>query len=535
MNRVLNFLIIILLLLVALSCSSANHLGCNKKDLSPYNFGLAAAKNGEERFNVLLKTHNAAVAAGVNVDYTGIDTIRLEIPAKPSCIPLTQYNDFKGCVFVVTNYSEDCYLYEKRVEGTPIYVEKKYIDAGDFRMVDSLRSGRFLMIVEDENLWVQNRRGFSYGHSRKDILLIENGVAINSVVMPYNNAYSKPKCSYVRQGKEPLVIKNIKIERAPNCTFLTHIAKIAGINGVRFSNVSIHTPPSTLIDDRGINIYNCTTVTMNNVRIEGSYSQSNHSGYGICLDNVWNFHARHLYGKANWGIFGNNNVNKACIEESQINRFDIHCYGKDISFRDVAFFDLYNQYSSVYGTIRYDRCTFTNFVPVQNGGSYNSFVEHEVVMNDCVFNATPNKSYVLNIRQLNEGKNARYELAQKCLPNVYIKNLMVNMTDGADRFYLFYCMPSDKGVSDIDYLSNISIDGLTINPEGEKNIKEMLLSNISIITVHPVNCKLKNVQVCQPATMIRGTSDKNIVQLKTNITIDGGKVMMKNVRNLRQQ
>ena len=534
MNRVLNFLIIILLL-VTLPCSSTNHLSRYKKDLSPYNFGLAAANTGEERFEVLLKTHNAAVAAGVNVDYTGIDTVRLEIPAKTSSIPLTQYNDFKGCVFVVTNFSEDCYLYERRIEGTPIHVEKKYIDAGYFRMVDSLRNGRFLMIVEDENLWVQNRKGFSYGHSRKDILLVENGVAINSVIMPYNNAYSKPKCFFVRQGKEPLVIKNITIERAPNCTFLTHIAKISGINDVRFSNVRIHTPHSTLIDDRGINIYNCTNVTMNNVQIDGTYSQLNHSGYGICLDNVWNFHARHLYGKANWGIFGNNNVNTARIEESQINRFDIHCYGREISFKDVAFLDLYNQYSSVYGTIRYDRCTFTNFIPVQNAGSYNSFVEHDVVMNDCVFNATPNKSYVLNIRQLNEGENARYELAKKCLPNVYIKNLVVNMTGGSDRFYLFYCMPFNDCISDIGYLSNISINGLSINPEGEKPIKEMLLSNINIITSQPVNCKLTNVQVNQPATMIKNKSGENNVLLKTNITINGGKVVMKNVRNLRQQ
>lgn len=56
-----------------------------------------------------------------------------------------------------------------------------------------------------------------------------------------------------------------------------------------------------------------------------------------------------------------------------------------------------------------------------------------------------------------------------------------------------------------------------------------------MITSQPVNCELTNVQVNQPATMIRGTSDKNNVLLKTNITINGGKVVMKNVRNLRQQ
>lgn len=42
------------------------------KDISPYDFGLSRAKTGIERYEVLLRTHKAAIAAGVNVDYTGI-------------------------------------------------------------------------------------------------------------------------------------------------------------------------------------------------------------------------------------------------------------------------------------------------------------------------------------------------------------------------------------------------------------------------------------------------------------------------------
>lgn len=527
-------LFISIMSLAVLSCSATNHFGKISKDISPYDYGLMKAKTGVERYQVLVNTHKAALAAGVNVDYTGIDTIRLEVPGKPTPIPLTHYNDFKGCVFVVKNTSKKCNLFERRDEGNPISISKRLIDKGDFRSVGVLKQGRYLLIIEDENPWVLKRRGRDYGHTRKDILLVENGMAKNAVVMPYDNEYSKPKCSYVKLGNESLVIKNISIVRDPNCTSLTNITNITGADNVRFENVSIKTPESDLTDDRGISIYDCTNVTMDHVRIEGTYSHTDHSGYGVFLNNVWNYMSTNMYGKANWGIFGNNNVNVAGIEDSQINRFDIHCYGRDISFKNVSFFDLYNQYSSVYGTIQYDKCTFTDFVPVLNGGSYNAFVEHEVVLNDCVFNVTPKKNCIYKASYLNEANNPRKELSEKCLPNLSIKNLVVNMTGGADNINLYYCTSSGKKVADIGYMSNISIDGLTINPEGNNLIKEMSLSNIPINTKQPIDCKLTNVKVNQPLTKTLLGSDRPSIQLKANLPLKGNKAILKNATGIKE-
>lgn len=520
------------LALIPAVCFPTSHNG--KNDVSPYDFGLGKAKTGVERYQVLLKTHQAAVAAGVNVDYTGIYTICLEIPANPKRIPLTQYNDFKGCVFVVKNTTKKCWLFDHRVEGTPITVDKGLIDKGDFRSIDALKRGRYLLIVEDENLWVLKRRGKKYGHTRKDVLLLVNGVAQNSVVMSYNNAYSKPKCIYVKLGMEPLIIKNVSIVRDFGCTVLTHVMNIAGADDVRFENVSIETPKSSLTDDRGISIYNCTNVTMDNVRIEGTYSHTDHSGYGVFLNNVWNYKSTNMYGKANWGIFGNNNVNVARIEDSQINRFDIHCYGRDISFKNVIFFDLYNQYSSVYGTIRYDGCSFTDFVPVLNGGSYNAYVEHDIIFNDCVFNATPRKRFLIRVGNLNDASNERHELAQKCLPNVRIKNLTVNLQDGEENFYIFYGKIAERPESSIGYITQITIDGLTINSSGGNTVKQMMLSNIEIGTRTPVDCQIKNVTVNNPQTKSLLGSSRPYVQLKSNLTVKGGKIQLRNATGIVQ-
>lgn len=532
MRLLRSFIFCLIAVFGIVSCGAINKVG-QKKDLSPNDFGLAKAKTGTERYEVLLKTHQAAVAAGVNVNYSGIDTIRLDIPANPTRIPLTQFNDFKECVFVVKNTSKACYLFERRDEGTTISVEKRLIDNGDFRSVDALKHGRYLLIVEDKNLWVLQRKGHSYGHPRKDILLVENGVAKNSVVMPYDNTYSKPKCTYVTLGKEPLVIKNLSIVRDAGCTFLTHATNIAGADDVRFENVCIKTPESPLTDDRGISIYNCTNVTMYNVRIEGTYSHTDHSGYGVFLNNVWNYKSTNMYGKANWGIFGNNNVNVARIEDSQINRFDIHCYGRDISFKNVEFFDLYNQYSSVYGTIQYEKCTFTNFVPVLNGGSYNAYVEHEVVMNDCVFNATPEKNYLIKMGNMKEAINPRHELEDKYLPNIKIKDMVVNIMDGAEYFFLFYGKKAGEGVTNVG-LSNVNIDGLTINPSGEKPVKRMILSNIKIGTKTPVEIQMKNVTVNQPLTKSLLSNSRPNMQVLTNLPVKGGKIQMKNVTGLQE-
>lgn len=471
MKRVL-YQIVAFLFTAISSCSAINALGNCKNCVSPYDFGLANAKSGIERYQVLLKTHHAAVSSGVDVDYTGIDTVRIEIPVKASRIPLTRYNDFKGCVFQVKNRTNNTWLFTIENKETPITVDKRRIDSGDFRSIDSLKHGRVLLLIEDENPWVLKRKGYSYGHQRRDILLIENGMAKNSVIMPYNNEFSAPKCSFIRLGKTPLIIKNIKIEREPGCIFLTHVAYISGFNDVQISNVSIHTPPSHLVDDRGIRIYNCTNITLDNVRIDGTYSQKNHSGYGISLGNVWNFRANRLYGRGNWGIFGNNNVNTAKIENSEINRFDIHCYGKDISFSHVDFYEGYNQFASVYGSIRFDDCTFTDFIPVTNGGSYNAYVAHNVVFNDCIFNATPKKNYVFWMRNMDDGPNERHELSEKCWPNVSIKNLRVNMKKGSEDIYLFRAQITEDKLPTQELFPEISINGFTVVSDQEKLIQK---------------------------------------------------------------
>lgn len=422
------YLYLFCLTVLVSSCCVSRMTKPHSKSYSPYYFGLAEAQTGVERYIVLLKTHQAALAAGKDVDYSGIERIDIEIPNNFRTIPLTRVNDFKGCVINVKNTSKKVCLFTAKQEGRPILVKKAMIDGRDFRSLPELRRGKVLLLIEDENPWVQNRRGHDYGHQRQDILLLKKGRARNTVVMPYNNNESSPVCKFVK-ADSPLVIRNLTVSRDKASTYITNVVTVNGFDDVHFSKVTINTPESDMSGDAALRILNSTDVTITDVNINGTYSQVKKSGYGISLGNVWNFKATRLNGKGNWGIFGNNNVNTATIEDSEINRFDIHCYGRDVSFRNVKFYDLYNQFSSVFGCVSFDNCEFKDFTPVLIETSYNAYTAFDVNFNDCVFYTTSKKDFLVNTGSLSGDVNTRSELSEKQLPRVNVNNMKVISLD----------------------------------------------------------------------------------------------------------
>lgn len=469
------------------------------KDLSPLDYGLEKAESGEERYKVLLKTHKAAVAAGVNVDYSGINEIELEIPKGSPRIPLTKTNDFKGCIFRIRNNTQKSWLFSAYANRIPINIDKSLIDKGDFRSVPELESASYLLLIEDKSPWVQNRRGRDYGHQRKDVLLLRNGMAQNSVIMPYNNDMSVPVCSYIKVEEVPLVIRNITVYRDSLCKQVTNIFYISGYDNVQLSDIEIFTPKNALSGDNAIRIYDSTNVTMRNILINGTYSQENQSGYGISLLNVWNYKAYNISGKGNWGIFGTNNMNTVSIYDSDINRFDIHCYGKDCYFENVNFSDVNNQFGSVFGSIIFNNCSFTNFTPLVNRASYYSYVPYDIYLNHCVFNVTKSKRYLFHMGEVSDDVNVRRELSRKCWPNIYIKELTVNIPGEVDEFGIITSKVIGKPKTQFDYISKIQIKGLTINVSPETILKRILLCKYKVNLSKALELILDNINIQNPS------------------------------------
>ena len=258
------------------------------KNLSPLDFGLAKAKTGEERYNALLRCHQQAIQQGCGVSYRGIDSLFLEIPSGTAGIPLADYTDFANAVICVKNSVKDIYLFTMIHPVEVIQVEARQIDSGDFRVVDKLRRGDFILVLKDANPWVEERLGYGYPHYRKDVLLVHNGRAVNSVIMPYDNEWSKVESFYRPVSKKQKVFCNIVFHRAPNSSYKTCLLRVVAEHNVLAKNIKVTTPvDDALFGDHVFMVEDCTKFILEDVSVDGTYSQIKKYGYAFGLNNVW--------------------------------------------------------------------------------------------------------------------------------------------------------------------------------------------------------------------------------------------------------
>lgn len=400
------------------------------KTLNPIQFGFFEAKTSTERYYVLYKTHCKAKKTNSPVSYKGIQSIELEIPSDAKRIPLTDQTDFAGAKFYVKNNFANTYLFEMSDEIKSIEVSKTQIDSGNFTNIPLLSKGRFLLVVEDSTPWVKQRKGYIDGAIRKDLLLIKNGKALNEVVSPYSNSWTEVRTKYRLLQNNKKRIANLYFFRQPGSTKITFLATISNQDNVILSNIEVHTPSDSLVNDAVFSITNSTNVKFDHVTIDGTYSRKDHSGYGILMNNVWNTTFYKLYGHGNWGVFGANNVNFSTLIHCDINRFDIHCYGRDVYFEKCTIRNVYNQFSSVFGKVVFNRCEFRNCFPVAFGASYNAYTKFNLVVKDCVVKEVNSKnSFILMNGFSNPDINERPELKNKEWPDININGLTIFLND----------------------------------------------------------------------------------------------------------
>lgn len=139
----------------------------------------------------------------------------------------------------------------------------------------------------------------------------------------------------------------------------------------------------------------------------------------------------------------------ATLKDCDINRWDIHHYGKDITLRNCTVSNVYNQYSSVYGTITYDGCTFNNCIPHLIDHSYNAYTKYIVRFRNCTVNTGSKYSRLFLFNRNDNLTNPRHELAEKFWPDVKIENLRINIS-GSNAATLFIRNKKFKDDSRID-------------------------------------------------------------------------------------
>ena len=461
------------------------------KDISPFDYGLRSARDGVERFNVLYKAHADAVAKGVSVDYSGIGKIELVVPKSAKSIPLSEYTDFKGTEFYVKNTEKDIYLFSLVTKSETINVEKQYL-ARALTFIPVLAGKDVLLSIEDANLWVEKRSGYSYGATRKDLVVINNGQMQNIPIMTYNNTSSSPKCHAYPYRTNRKIIRGIRLSRSPDSSKKTFLLKVEGQYNLSISDVTIVTPKNALNADSAINIINSASVSFKNIRIEGTYSQKDKYGYGIAMNNVYDVSFDQLYAYGDWGVFGTNNAQDIRLKKSDINRFDIHCYGRDITFKKCVFRNLYNQFSSVYGTVRFVQCSFIDSVPVLLEYSYNAYTGFDLVFEKCYLKVSEasGKNCIVNVGYLNDEKNSRAELEEKCWPNVRIDGMQIDLPPSVNKVYLMNLRKKVSYTNALGYASEFSLNKITVNGNKKGKPVELQLSNYEI----PIDHKIRVTQ-----------------------------------------
>lgn len=505
-------LFLILLSFLLFGCAETRISPGQLLTVSPFDYGLAKAKTGVERYRVLYETHKAAVATGKRVSYEGIKSIDIEIPSNAKSIPLSSVNDFAGIKLTVLNKGRNINLFSFERSTYAITISKSDIDKGDFRKYPQLREGKKILVIEDTNPWVENREGYSYGHTRKDILLLDQGRALNQCIMPYNNEASSPQCSYY--DVSTFSLSNIKFTRKEGSTYKTFLFFIKGFDDVHIANITIDTPTSELTSDAVMRLYDCTNVSFDNVTVNGTYSQKDHSGYAFSLNNIWSLRVNNLQSRANWSVFGTNNVQNVILENSNTNNFDIHCYGRNLEFRNVQFSGRYVQLASVFGSVTFRNCAFSDARVVTNGMSYNAYVGYDLVLEDCTFNATRSKRIIFDFGRLDNRINVRRELSKRCLPNITVKNLKVNILEDLNEVYLMFFRTEGEFSRKVEYLSSLNIDGVSFNyPTGIQVPANLYISNVPIPLAQKAAGTIQNVDVIGSTTQSRANRGKIIRNL----------------------
>lgn len=439
-----------------------------KRMISPLQFGLNEAKTGADCYYVLQRTHNEAYRLGVGVSYSGVKELFLEIPKDAQSLPLTSFTDFAGVSLIVKNTQKDFFLFSMSNKVTSVDLNGEEIDGRDFTINPVMKSGKKLLVIKDKTPWVENRIGYNYGATRKDVMLVENGRGGNATVQSYCTSASSPECYYCEVNPYPKIVKNIVFQRAGGSTKKTYLIMAENQYNVKLSNVDITTPDgSGLYGDKAIYMLNCVDVTLDGISINGTYSLPKRFGYGVSLDNIYNLQVKNMYARANWGVFGNNNVNKAMLQDCDINRFDIHCYGKDVSFENCSFVDFYNQFSSMYGLISFKRCTFTRFTPVLIEGTYNAHTGFDIVFEDCTFNLDKDHTSIFSIFGMSKIENSRPELKERCLPNISMLECRVNVPNGVEKWSIYNTSKMNGYDGAFSYISKVIVKRLSTNAKPE--------------------------------------------------------------------
>ncbi len=442
--------------------------------ISPLDYGLREATTGIGRYYALYNAHTEARDRGMEVSYDGIDTVRLELPAAWRSIPLGRNTDFGGAVFYVTNNSHHGTLFTLIQGAKAIEMDKRQVDRLDYRSIPALANGWKLLILNDKTPWTE-RRGFGYMQYRRDLIVVHDGQGLNAPVMPWDSDSTRLSASYVDVDTSLKTFRNITMHRTKGCTYRTNLVAVGGQYNVLIEHVHVTTPRSKMIADGIFTISNSARITLRDIDVEGTYSgygRTRNYGYAFSLNNLYDSHYEYIKAWGNWGVFGSNNLSKSELNHCQVDRFDIHCYGRDALLSECTFEGRQTLFTSFYGKAVFRHCYFKDYVPVRVRSSYNAYTPFDIEIYNCTFELTRKHHYIVRVNLLDTADNPRPELREKCWPNLYIDGLDVIVPWTVGTLYAYDPCDNLKDLDrEIGYIDRVEMKDISLARPGGKPAK----------------------------------------------------------------
>lgn len=451
--------------------SLAIAVGAVAQPISPLDYGLREATSGMGRYFALYNAHVEALRRGVEVDYSGIDTLEIELPPSWKSIPLGPRTDFGGLVLYVTNHARHGALFALTQSATPLEMDKSQVDGLDYSDIPQLANGWHLLILNDQTQWTE-RRGFGYMQYRRDLIVVHDGQGLNAPVMPWGSDATKMQASYVDVDTTQKKFRNLTMHRTKGCSFRTYLILVSGQYNVLIEHVRVTTPQSHLLADAIFGINNCANVTLFDIKVEGTYSgrgRSDRYGYAFSLNNLYNSSFKYIDAWGKWGVFGSNNLHRTLLEHCVVDRFDIHCYGRDATLSECTLEGRQTLYTSFYGTARFDHCYFKDYVPVRVRSSYNAYTPFDIEISHCTFELTPSHRYIVRVNLLDTADNPRPELKEKCWPNLRVDSMDVIVPWTVGSMYAYDPCDNLKDLRrEIGYIDRVELKNIRmIRPNGK--------------------------------------------------------------------
>lgn len=462
--------------------------------ISPFDFGLREAVSDTDRYWALYHAHEEALARYIPVSYEGIDTLEIALPADFKSIPLGPQTDFGGLVLYVTNNSRHGALFTMPNRQNELSLNKHRVETGDFRMIPELSTGDKLLILKDMNPWTV-RIGYNSNIFRQDVIWVHNGKGMNSPIAPWNTDSTSLSASYFEVDTSLKVFKGLTMHRRKGSTFRTGCLYVKGQFNVLVEDVHVTTPKSKMMADGVFSMSNSARITFRDVTVDGTYSGYGRwrgYGYAFALNNLWDTRFEHVTADGNWGVFGTNYLSNTTLIDCDINRFDIHCYGRDALLKRCTLRQRQTQFSSMYGTVTFDSCRFIDCIPVRIRSSYNAYTPFDIEMRDCTFELTMRYHSLVNVLLMDTAANPRPELSRKCWPNLNVTNMTVIVPGTVHAMNLYHPTGTLSELKKpVDYISKVSVNGLKMmRPNGKPANIPVRLSSKEFITTQKLEVTL---------------------------------------------